>query len=120
MEHKSPTAKLLDWFSLKRNVTVMIVAVLLLTMGNQIWKGYAPKYIEYLGAGAIIIGLYGSINRLVSAFYQYPGGMISDKIGSKNALVLFSVMSILSYSLYYLSGELGTLHLGNLLRSSLG
>jgi len=50
---------------------------------------YVPKYIEYLGASAIIIGLYGSINQLVSAFYQYPGGTISDRIGSKNALVLF-------------------------------
>jgi len=103
MESKSPIARLLDWFSLRRNIVVMIMAVLVSTMGNQIWRRYVPKYIEYLGASAIIIGLYGSINRLVNAFYQYPGGTISDRMGSKNALILFSVTSILGYIIYYIS-----------------
>lgn len=99
----SAVARLFDWFSLKRNVTIMVVTVLVLTMGNQIWVRYVPKYLEHLGAGAIIIGFYGSIKRLVSALYQYPGGVITDRMGSKNALILFSVTSISGYIIYYIS-----------------
>ena len=82
---------------------VMVVTVLLLTSGNQIWNGYLPKYLEQLGATAIILGIYGSVKQIISALYQYPGGAISDKMGSKNALILFSGISILGYVLYYVS-----------------
>ncbi|MCW4020649.1 MAG: MFS transporter [Candidatus Bathyarchaeota archaeon] len=100
---ESALDRLLDWFSLRRNVAVMVVTVLVLTTGNQIWGKYVPKYIEYLGATAIIVGLYGSIEQLITALYQYPGGAISDKVGSKKALILFSAASILGYVLYYIS-----------------
>ena len=93
----------LDWFGLKRDIIVMVVSVLVLTMGNQIWIRYIPKYLEYLGAGALIIGLYGFIEQLVGAVYQYPGGAIADKIGSRNALILFSLISIIGYVIYYFS-----------------
>ena len=99
----SAIGRLLDWFSLKRNVTTMIATVLVLTMGNQIWVRYIPKYLEYFGASTIIIGFYGSIKRLISALYQYPGGVITDKMGSKKALILFSVTSISGYIIYYIS-----------------
>lgn len=95
--------RFLDWFGLERDILVMIVAVLVLTMGNQVWIRYVPKYLEFLGAGALIIGLYGFIERLVAAIYQYPGGALADKIGSKNALILFSLISIIGYMIYYFS-----------------
>lgn len=103
LKEDSLLTRILDWFGLKRDIIVMVVTVLILTMGNQIWIRYIPKYLEYLGAGALIIGLYGFIERLVGAIYQYPGGAIADKIGSKNALILFSLISIIGYAIYYFS-----------------
>jgi len=101
--HESFINRLLDWLGLQRDIIVMVVTVLILTMGNQIWLRYTPKYLEHLGASVFIIGLYGFIERLVGAVYQYPGGTIADKIGSKNALILFSLASIVGYVIYYFS-----------------
>ena len=77
------------WLSLERDFFVMIFTILLLTMGNQLWSRFIPVYLEYLGASALIIGAYGSLKSVLNSVYQYPGGAISDKLGSKRALVLF-------------------------------
>ena len=107
--------KLLRWLSLEGDVLVMVMSVLLLTLGNQMWTRYIPKYLEYLGAGAIIIGFYGSIKKLIEAIYQYLGGIVTDRVGSKNALILFSLISILGYVTYYVSQSWELLIVGTFL-----
>lgn len=102
-EARSPIRGLLDWLGLERDVLVMVIAVLLITMGNQLWTRYMPKYLEYLGAGVLVIGLYGLIERLVGAVYQYPGGALVDRIGSKNALIVFTLVSIAGYTIYLMA-----------------
>ena len=79
---------------------VMIIAVVILTLGGQIWAKYVPKYLEYLGASTLLIGLYGSIKAVVTALYQYPGGCVSDKLGPKRALVVFTLTAIAGYLIY--------------------
>lgn len=107
--------RFLEWFGLERDILVMVIAVLVLTMGNQVWIRYIPKYLEFLGASALIIGLYGFIEQLVGAIYQYPGGALADKIGSKNALILFSLISIIGYTIYYFSPSWEFIILGTFL-----
>ncbi|RLI99635.1 MAG: hypothetical protein DRP08_07015 [Candidatus Aenigmatarchaeota archaeon] len=92
-----------DWLALERNLVIMVLAVLVLTFGNQMWVKFTPKYLEFLGASAIILGLYGSIEQFVGAIYQYPGGIITDRLGAKRALILFSFISIIGYIIYYFS-----------------
>ncbi len=100
---QDPIARILDWLGLERDILVMVVAVLIITMGNQLWIKYLPKYLEYLGAGVLIIGLYGFIEQFVGAVYQYPGGALVDRIGSKNALIIFTFISIVGYVIYFLA-----------------
>lgn len=102
-EAQDPISRVLDWLGLERDVLVMIMAVLIITMGNQLWIKYLPKYLEHLGAGVLIIGLYGFIEQFVGAVYQYPGGALVDRIGSKNALIIFTVISIVGYIIYLIS-----------------
>ncbi|NOZ50806.1 MAG: MFS transporter [Chloroflexi bacterium] len=52
-----------------------------------------PRYLEVLGASAWVIGAYGSLQRVVDALYQYPGGAVSDRLGRKRALVLFNMIA---------------------------
>ena len=92
--------KLRDWLGLERDMVVMIVTVLILTLGGQMWAKYVPKYLEYLGASTLIIGLYGSIKAVVTALYQYPGGWVSDKLGPKRALVAFTFTAMTGYLIY--------------------
>jgi hypothetical protein len=39
--------------------------VFLLGFGEELWKRYLPKYLEALGAGVGIVGLFGTTKDLV-------------------------------------------------------
>src|SRR5687767_6015794 len=87
---RPPVGRLRDALGLERNVLVMSLSVFLLGAGEELWKSFLPKYLEVLGASAAIIGLFGTARDFLDAVYQYPGGAISDRIGSRRALVLFA------------------------------
>ena len=89
-----------DWLGLERDVMVMILTVLVITLSKQLWTRYVPKYLEYLGASIWVIGLYGSMKRVVRALYQYPGGWASDKLGPKRALIIFTSIAIIGYLIH--------------------
>jgi len=90
-------------FALERNVAVMSLAVFLLGAGEELWKSFLPKYLEALGAGAAVIGLFGTSRDFLDAIYQYPGGYVSDRIGTRRALVLFASLAAVGYAVYALS-----------------
>ncbi|HKP85386.1 MAG TPA: MFS transporter [Blastocatellia bacterium] len=90
---------------LERNVVVMSVAVFLLGAGEELWKSFLPKYLEALGAGAAVIGMFGTSRDFLDAIYQYPGGYISDRIGTQKALTLFAALAALGYGIYALSAR---------------
>ncbi|MBI4243471.1 MAG: MFS transporter [Planctomycetes bacterium] len=93
-----------EWLGLERNITVMLVSILILGMGEELWRRFIPKYLSVLGAGTLIISLYGTLNDFLDAVYQYPGGWIADKLGRRAALVIFAVLTIIGCALY-ISGD---------------
>ena len=106
---------LLKSLGLNKDMIVMITTILVITFGRSLWSRYIPKYLQLLGASAFIIGVYGSLKTMVSGFYQYPGGIVSDKIGSKNALILFTVLSIGGLIIYMFSPDWKIFLLGTFL-----
>src|SRR5436309_11288464 len=75
-----------------RNVVVMSLAVFALIAGEQLWTRFLPKYLATLGAPAVALGLWGSLKDFIDAALQYPGGVLSDRIGSQRALMLFTAV----------------------------
>lgn len=63
------------------------------------WMRFVPKYLESLGAAALIIGLYDGLKTLLGAVYAYPGGVVVDRWGHRTALVAFTAISIAGYAL---------------------
>lgn len=49
-----------DYLGLERSVGAASAAVLLLGLGEELWKKFLPKYMEALGAGPGVIGLFGT------------------------------------------------------------
>ena len=94
---KAPYGRLSDALGLERNVVVMSLAVFLLGAGEELWKSFLPKYLEALGATATVIGLFGTTRDFLDAIYQYPGGAISDRIGSRRALVVSAGLAVAGY-----------------------
>lgn len=96
-------AGLRQWLGLERNILVMLAAVLILGLGEELWMRFVPKYLELLGAGAWAIAFYGTLKDLLDALYQYPGGWLADRLGRRMAMALFALLAAIGYALYLIS-----------------
>ena len=104
-----------EFFALEHNILVLLGALLVIGMGEQLWTRFMPKYLEALGASAVAIGAYGSFKRIVDTLYQYPGGWLADKLGRKRALTLFNIIAATGYLLYILTSRWELVVAGTLL-----
>jgi MFS family permease len=91
-----------EFLGLRRNVILLLAAIVIIGAGEETWMRFVPKYLELLGAGAFIIGLYDAIKTLLGAVYAYPGGVLADRWGHRRALVAFNAVSMAGYALVIL------------------
>ena len=89
--------RLTDFLALRRNIVLLLAALVLAGTGERLWLGFAPKYLETLGAGVLIIGLFDALQTLLGALYAYPGGWLTDRWGQRRSLLLFSALSLAGY-----------------------
>src|SRR5437764_7200136 len=86
-----------DFFALKRNLVIILIAIFVIGTGEELWMRFVPKYLQTLGASVFIIGLYDALRTLVSAIYAYPGGLLADRWGHRRAFITFNLVSIAGY-----------------------
>jgi MFS family permease len=104
-----------EFLALRRNTSLLLVALLLAGTGEKLWLGFAPKYIETLGGGIFIIGLFDALQTFLGAIYAYPGGWLTDHWGQRKSLMLFSAISVAGYILVLLWPHWLALLLGSFL-----
>ena len=80
--------RFVGYFRLERNVLLASSAIFVLGFGEELWKKFLPKYLEALGAGTAIVGLFGTAEDFLDALYQYPGGWLADRVGRRHAFLL--------------------------------
>jgi MFS family permease len=102
----------IDYLGLERNVAAASGAMLLLGMGEELWKKFLPKYLESLGAGPGVIGLFGTAEDFFDAVYQYPGGWLADRLGRRRAFFIFIAVASIGYLIYLLSPSWPFIFLG--------
>jgi MFS family permease len=99
----SSAGKLRDALGLERNLVAVSGAMLLLSLGESLWRKFLPKYLQALGAPIRAVGLFGSVEDFLDGIYQYPGGWLGDHLGRRNALLLFVSIALAGYCLYALA-----------------
>jgi MFS family permease len=104
-----------EFLALRRNTSLLLVALVLAGTGERLWLGFAPKYIQTLGGSVLIIGLFDALQTLLGAVYAYPGGWLTDRWGQRKSLVLFSGISLAGYGLVLLWPHWLALLLGSFL-----
>jgi MFS family permease len=98
----SRRSKLANFFGLKRNLVVLLIAIFVIGAGEELWMRFVPKYLQAVGATVFVIGLYDALRTLLGAIYAYPGGVIADRWGHRRAFIIFNVVSIVGYALVLL------------------
>lgn len=88
-----------DFLALRRNITLLLAALVLAGTGERLWLGFAPKYLETLGATVLVIGLFDALQTLLGAVYAWPGGWLTDRWGQRRSLLAFNALSLAGYVL---------------------
>jgi MFS family permease len=97
--------------ALEGDVLVLSVAMFAFSLGFQMTTRFLPDYLAALGAGSFVIGLFGTAGNLLGAVFPYPGGAVSDRIGSRYALTLFGLLSTLGFVVWLVAPLVGSLSL---------
>ena len=104
--------RLTNFFGLKRNLVVLLVAIFMIGAGEELWMRFVPKYLQAVGATVFVIGLYDALRTLLGAIYAYPGGVFVDVSGHRRAFLAFNLISILGYGLVLLIPHWGAVIAG--------
>jgi hypothetical protein len=54
---RNTARRLVEFFALKRNVVILLLAIIVIGAGEELWMRFVPKYLQALGAAPFIIGL---------------------------------------------------------------
>lgn len=87
-----------EFLALRRSMIGMLVMALLVTLGERMGDRFMPVYLGALGGGTLAIGLLGWAKNLLSAVYALPGGVVSQRLGYRRALLLFNLLAIGGYA----------------------
>jgi MFS family permease len=88
-----------EFLAIKRNTGLLLIVLVLAGTGEKLWLGFAPKYLQTLGASILVIGLFDALQTLLGALYAYPGGWLTDRWGQRKSLMLFSALALGGYTL---------------------
>jgi MFS family permease len=90
-------ANISDFLGLRKSTVGMLFMVILVGMGERMAERFLPIYLIALGGGAVSIGLLNGLDNLLSALYAFPGGYLSDRMGTKNALLVFNIIAMFGF-----------------------
>ena len=111
-EAAGPIDAFRQFFGLQRDVLVLSVAMFAFSLGFQMTNRFLPEYMTALGASGFVVGLFGTVGNVIGAVYPYPGGAISDRVGSRYALTLFGLVSTLGFAIWLVAPSVGAISVG--------
>jgi MFS family permease len=84
-----------------RRATALAVALFVFGFGEELWFRYLPAYLRAFGVSAMGLGAFGTLKDFLDAAYAYPGGVLSDRLGTRNALLLFGGLTTAGFALLF-------------------
>ncbi len=85
------------FLGLSRGMIGLLAMVILVGMGERMAERFLPIYLMALGGGALSVGLLNGLDILLSALYSFPGGYLSDRLGTKRALLVFNLLAMVGF-----------------------
>ncbi len=91
------------FLGLQRSTIGVLAMVVLVGMGERMAERFLPIYILALGGGALAVGLLQAMDNLLSAIYAFPGGYLSDRVGTKKSLLIFNLLAMAGFAVAILA-----------------
>jgi len=98
----SKLKKTAQFLGLNRSMSAMLIMVILLGMGEKMGERFLPIYILAIGGSVVEVGFLNALDNFLSAIYSWIGGTVSDKVGYKKALMIYTGFSIFGYMIIIL------------------
>jgi MFS family permease len=99
---KFQALRLTTFLGLQRSTIGVLAMVVLVGMGERMAERFLPIYMMALGSGALAIGMLQAMDNFLSALYSFPGGYLSDRIGTKKSLIFFNLVAMGGFALVIL------------------
>jgi MFS family permease len=96
---RSAGRRVIGFFGLNSSITAMIIMVIFLGLGEKMAERFLPLYLIALGGSTFVVGFLNVITNLLNALYSFPGGWLSDRIGHKKALIVFTLIALCGYAI---------------------
>jgi MFS family permease len=90
------------FLGLQKSTVGVLAMVVLVGMGERMAERFLPIYIMALGGGVLAIGLLQAMDNLLSALYSFPGGYLSDRMGTRKSLLVFNLVAMAGFALVIL------------------
>jgi MFS family permease len=97
---------------LERGVGALAAGLFVYGFGEELWFRYVPAYLRWLGASPFLVGAFGTCKDFLDAGYAYPGGVITDRLGSRRALLLFGALTVAGFALYWAAPSIPMIFIG--------
>ncbi len=85
------------FLGLERSIVALLVMVVLVGMGERLAERFLPIYLVALGGGAMAVGLLSALDNFLSALYSFPGGYLSERMGTKRSLLVFNLIAMAGF-----------------------
>jgi len=94
---QSALSRMIEFLGLRRSIVGLLSMVILVGMGEHMAEQFLPLYLLALGGGFISVGFLNGMDNLLGALYSFPGGYLSDRLGTKRALLIFNLASMVGF-----------------------
>jgi MFS family permease len=91
--------RVIGFFGLNASITAMIIMVIFIGLGEKMAERFLPLYLIALGGSTFVVGFFNVMTNLLNALYAFPGGWLSDRIGHKRALIVFTLVALYGYAI---------------------
>ncbi len=89
--------------ALSGNLAVLLLATFFIFCGEELWSRYVPNYMLALGGSVLAVSAFGAFKDLLDALYQFPGGVLTARLGAKRSLLLFNLLALTGYAAFALA-----------------
>lgn len=100
----------------ERDAKLLILANTLWSISEGFWGIVIAPYLDILGMDWTQIGFVMMVALLTSAFLSIPFGMLADRYGRKRFILLGTLLSVISYAIYFVATDFTVFCLAELVR----